>query len=116
MRVSFVFFPFRNVRRTERFEGIPVASDYDIYLNKIYAAGRRVEPKDAVDFVFLTRTYRWPWDRVKKDFEQKFPDQTFEIFLGAMLHEEDYPGLSEETRSALRAIAQEVKAWRMDSG
>ncbi len=28
----------------------------------------------------------------------------------------DYPGLSEEVRAALRRIAREVKAWRMDSG
>ena len=116
VRVSFVFFPFRNIRKTERFQGVPVASDYDIYLNKIYAAGRRVEPKDAVDFVFLTERYRWPWDQVKRDFERKFPDQPFEIYLGAVLNERDYPGLSEEVRAALRRIAREVKAWRMDSG
>lgn len=53
IKVSFVYFPFKNIKRTEKIDGIKVAHDYDILLNKIYAAGRRIDPKDPYDFAFL---------------------------------------------------------------
>ena len=31
VRVSFVFFPFQNIKKVERFKGIRIASDYDIF-------------------------------------------------------------------------------------
>ncbi len=115
VRVSFVFFPFRNIDPLVKEEGIPMASDYDIYLNKIYAAGRRVEPKDPWDFVMLTETYRWPWDQVRKDFETKFPDQPFDLYIGAILNLPDYPDLPPRIQEKLVRIAEEVAQWRMGS-
>jgi len=108
IKVSFVFFPFKNIEPLENFKGIKIASDYDIFLNKIYAAGRRIEPKDPFDFAFLYKKYRWEKEKVKKDFEKKFPDQDFDIYLGAILNIEDYPDIDEETKKVLREIA---KKW-----
>ncbi len=113
VRVSFVFFPFRNIDPLVEEEGIPMASDYDIYLNKIYAAGRRIEPKDPWDFVMLTERYQWPWDRVRKDFEIKFPDQSFDLSIGAILNLPDYPDLPREIQEKLTRIAREVARWRL---
>ena len=112
VKVSLVFFPFKNIEPLEDFGGIPMASDYDIFLNKIYAAGRRVEPKDPIDFVFLVETYHLPWEKVKQDFETKFPDQNFEIHLGAILNTQDYPDLSPAVQRKLQSIAEEVLEWK----
>jgi len=104
IRVSFVYFPFKNVRSLEEIAGIPVASDYDLFLNKIYAAGRRVEPKDPWDAAALYKVHRWPSDQVKNDFEKKFPDQSYEITLGVLLSFEDYPDLPEWIPEVLRSL------------
>lgn len=104
IKVSFIFFPFKNIKPLENFEGIKIASDYDIFLNKIYSAGRRIESKDVIDFAFLYNKYRWDKERVKKDFEKKFPDQSFEIYLGAVLAIEDYPEIDERTKKIIEEI------------
>ena len=103
-KVSFVFFPFKNIRPLERIDSIPVASDYDIFLNKIYAAGRRVDPKDPLDVAFLYRLYRWDREQIKRDFERKFPSQSFEIYLGALLSFDDYPDLDNNTKQTLLSL------------
>lgn len=107
LKISFVFFPFKNIKPLENFEGIKMASDYDIFLNKIYSAGRRIESKDVIDFAFLYTKYHWDKKTVKKDFEQKFPDQSFEIYLGAILSVEDYPDLDEKTQKIVQEIRKE---------
>ena len=53
VKVSFVFFPFKNVRPLEEFKNIKKADDYDVFLNKIYVAGRRNDPKDPFDAGFF---------------------------------------------------------------
>lgn len=104
MKVSFVFYPFKNIEPLERFHDIIIASDYDIFLNKIYVAGRRVDPKDPFDAAFLFKMYKWETPDVKKDFEKKFPDQSFEIYLGALLHFEDYPKLPKWVKTILMEL------------
>ncbi|MDI6766842.1 MAG: hypothetical protein QME52_08480 [Bacteroidota bacterium] len=83
MKVSFVFYPFKNIKPLEIFKGIMIASDYDIFLNKIYVAGKRVDPKDPFDAAFLLKKYEWEKPKIKRDFEKKFPDQSYEIYLFA---------------------------------
>lgn len=107
IKVSFIFFPFENIKPLEIFNGIKVASDYDIFINKIYAGGRRIEPKDPFDFAFLYQKYHWDKEQVKKDFEKKFPGQSFEIYLGAILNIEDYPELDEKTKVILGNVREE---------
>jgi len=110
IKVYFIFFPFKNIEPIQKYEGIKVASDYDIFLNKIYSAGRRIEVKDVIDFVFLYERYRWKKEKVKEDFEVKFPNQSFEIYLGAILSTEDYPYLDEKT---LKIIEVLKKDWEI---
>ena len=106
IRVSFVFFPFKSIKRIEEFRGIRIASDYDIFLNKIYAAGRRIDWKDPFDAAYLLKIHQWPRDRVKRDFEWKFPSQSFEIYLGALLSFEDYPELPNWAKEVLKKWAE----------
>lgn len=101
IKVSFVYFPFRNVLPVEKFKGIKFASDYDLFLNKIYVAGRRIDPKDPFDAAFLYEKSQWDKDRIKVDFEKKFPHQSYEIYLGALLNFEDYPELEKHVMEVL---------------
>jgi hypothetical protein len=104
IKVSFVFFPFENRQPVEELRGVNLASDYDLFLNKIYVAGRRVDPKDSFDTAFLYRKHRWNKAQIKADFEAKFPDQSYEIYLGALLHFEDYPGLDNKVKEILTQL------------
>ena len=106
VKVSFVFFPYRNRKPLIRHSGILMASDYDIFLNKLYAAGRRVDGKDPVDAAFLFNQNEWPLKMLKRDFEKKFPGQSWEIYLGALLSFEDYPGLPPAVKKSLRRLLQ----------
>lgn len=101
IKVSFVFFPFENVEPLENFKGIKKASDYDIFLNKIYSAGRRIEPKDPFDCAFLYRKYKWNKEKIEEDFEKKFHGQSYKIYLGAILSFDDYPQLPEWVKDEL---------------
>jgi len=103
-KVSLVFFPFKNINHIERIDGIPMASDYDIFLNKIYAAGKRVDHKDPTDAAFLYGLYKWERTKIKRDFESKFPSQSYELYLGALLSFDDYPGLDDKTKSTLLGL------------
>ncbi|MGB9677692.1 MAG: nucleotidyl transferase AbiEii/AbiGii toxin family protein [Candidatus Ratteibacteria bacterium] len=107
IKVSFILFPFKNINPLENFEGIKIDSDYDIFLNKIYASGRRIESKDVIDFAFLWEKYKWKKEKVKRDFEKKFPNQSFEIYLGAVLSVEDYLNLDEKTLKIIEKVKQE---------
>jgi len=104
IKVSFIFFPFKNIYRLENFDDIKIASDYDIFLNKLYAAGRRIENKDAFDFAFLYQKYKWNKNKIKKDFEKKFLNQSFEIYLGTIFSIEDYKGLDKNTIQIIEKI------------
>jgi len=101
IKVSFVFFPFKNILPIENFRGIKKASDYDIFLNKIYSAGRRVDPKDPFDAAFLYNIYQWDKTKVEEDFAVKFPNQSYKIYLGALLNFEDYGQLPQWVKETL---------------
>jgi len=107
MRVSFVYFPFKNIKKIERVKKLKIASDYDIFLNKIYSAGRRVEVKDVFDAAFLHGMHKWKRKEVKKDFEKKFPDQSFEIYLGALLSFKDYGNIDNWIKETLMELVKE---------
>lgn len=104
LKISFVFFPFKNVEKLQTVQEIIMASDYDLFLNKLYVAGRRVDPKDPFDAAFLYKTHHWDKARIKKDFELKYPGQSFEIFLGALLSFEDYEPLQPWIKTTLTEL------------
>lgn len=101
IKVSFVFFPFKNILPLENLMGIKKASDYDIFLNKIYSSGRRVDPKDPFDAAFLYGKYGWSKEKIASDFERKFPNQSYKIYLGSILSFEDYGELPEWVKETL---------------
>ncbi len=101
IRVSFVYFPFKNIKPLEKIKSLKKADDYDIFLNKIYIAGRRIDPKDPFDAAYLYKKYKWDKEKIETDFEKKFPLQSYKIYLGALLSFEDYPELPEWVKKTL---------------
>lgn len=89
-KISFVYFPSINRFPLDNKHGLPIASDYDLFLNKIYAAKTRIEPKDLYDAAFLLRCYSWEKTAIKNDFKQKFPFEEFEFCVGALLDFDEY--------------------------
>ncbi|MGB9643394.1 MAG: hypothetical protein ACPL3Q_09425, partial [Candidatus Ratteibacteria bacterium] len=74
IRVSFVFFPFKNIERIEKFLEIRIASDYDLFLNKIYVSGPKIAPRDVFDLAYLYKIYRGDARKIEQAFEKNFPD------------------------------------------
>ena len=101
IKVSFVFFPFTPVQPTQKVQGVKIYSDYDLFLNKIYVAGRRVDPKDPFDAAWLYKQNQWNTENIKDDFERKFPDQSYELYLGALLNFDDYEPLDQNVKNEL---------------
>jgi hypothetical protein len=101
IKVSFVFFPFKSMDKAQIVKGIKAQSDYDLFLNKIYVAGRRVDPKDPFDAAWLWSKNQWSVNEIKKDFEKKFPDQSYELYFGALLSFQDYGMLDDWVKEAL---------------
>jgi len=104
IKVSFVNFPFKNIEKIQIFNGIKLASDKDIFLNKIYACGRRIDSKDIFDIAFLYKKYQYDFDEIKQSFEKKFLNQSFEIYLGSVFSLDDYPDLSNTTKETILEI------------
>jgi predicted nucleotidyltransferase component of viral defense system len=104
IKVSFVNFPFKNIEKTQIFNGIKLASDKDIFLNKIYACGRRIDSKDIFDIAFLYKKYQYDFDEIKQSFEKKFLKQSFEIYLGSVFSLDDYPDISNTTKETILEI------------
>lgn len=100
-KISFVFFPFSPIKSRQRVKGVKMYSDYDLLLNKIYAAGRRVDEKDPFDVATLLTQHKWSNEEIQRDFERKFPHQSYAIYLGALLSFEDYPGLGNWVKETL---------------
>ncbi|MBN4065892.1 nucleotidyl transferase AbiEii/AbiGii toxin family protein [Candidatus Amoebophilus asiaticus] len=90
IRVSFVYFPSVNIKPLEQLEELRIASDYDLFLNKILVAGKRIDIKDIFDAAFLYRKYQWDNHIIKKDFEKKFIYENYEFCIGALLSFNEY--------------------------
>lgn len=107
-KVSFVFFPFTNVKPIEKFRDIRIASDLDLLLNKLYVGSRRIDTKDPFDAAWLWNAFEWPISKVKEQFEQKFEGHSFEIALGALCCFEDYPDLERWVKEVLQKKVREI--------
>lgn len=106
IKVSFLFFPFQNILPIVSYKGVRMASDYDIFLNKLYAAGRRAETKAVIDIAYLWKRYRWGSAQLRHDFMKKFDGQDIRLYAGALGFREDYPGLGDDVYEVIRAFLQ----------
>ncbi len=111
IKVSFISFPFKPINDTEDVYGIVTFSDYDLFLNKIYACGRRVLWKDPYDLAFLWGKFHYDFDMARRGFRKKFLGQDFDLYLKAATTLEDYPELKEkpEVIQVLKQMAKEAE-------
>ncbi|HXK65522.1 MAG TPA: nucleotidyl transferase AbiEii/AbiGii toxin family protein [Spirochaetota bacterium] len=104
IKVSFVFFPFENIEKTEKINNITIASDIDLFLNKIYVAGRRIDPKDPFDAAFLYSKNQWDKVYIEECFGKKFHGQSYKIYLGAICSFDDYGDLPDWVKDVLLSL------------
>ncbi len=108
IKVSFVFFPFKNLEKIETIHQIKVAGDFDLFLNKLYVAGRRIDPKDPFDAAYLYNQHHWDNNYIIQGFEKKFKGQSYKIYLGALLSFEDYGELPAWIKETLMKLIYQV--------
>ncbi len=109
IKVSFILFPFKAIECIESIDSILTFSDYDLFLNKLYACGRRIIWKDPYDLAFLWEKFHYDLSIARRDFKEKFPGQDFDLYLKAATTIEDYPEL--QTRpETIRILKQMTKA------
>ncbi|NPA33861.1 MAG: hypothetical protein GXO48_02910 [Chlorobi bacterium] len=113
IKVSLVYFPYKNIERVKEWRGIRMASDYDIFLNKLYAVTRRIETKDVIDVAFPYKTYKWSIKKIELDFEEKFKGHRFALALGSLANFEDYPDLP---KWAEEEVLKMLKSWTHGRG
>jgi len=104
IKVSFVLFPFPNLEKIEKFDTIKIAGDFDLFLNKVYVAGSRIDPKDPFDAAFLCKKHNWDKSHIAQSFETKFKEQSFKIYLGALLSFEDYQNIPDWVKETLSRL------------
>ncbi|MCF8309374.1 MAG: nucleotidyl transferase AbiEii/AbiGii toxin family protein [Bacteroidales bacterium] len=109
-KVSFVFFPFSNVKSIENYKGIRIASDLDLLLNKLYVGSRRIDDKDPFDVAWLWQKYDWQVSLIKQLFEKKFEGHSFELALGAMGNFEDYKHMDDWVKGVIQVKIQQAKS------
>lgn len=108
IKVSFGFFPFKNLEKIETIHEIKVAGDFDLFLNKPYVAGRRIDPKDPFDAAYLYNQHNWDNNYIIQGFEKKFKGQSYKIYLGALLSFEDYGELPAWIKETLMELIYQV--------
>lgn len=83
LKTEFVTFEHKTLQPFNQFDGIPVDSEYDIAVNKLFTIQDRTETKDFVDLYFLLQKY--PLDELIKGVENKFGFTINKIALGGTL-------------------------------
>ncbi len=113
IKVSFILFPFKAINNTEDVGGIITFSDYDLFLNKIYACGRRIIWKDPYDMAFLWEKFNYDLNMARRNFKEKFFGQDFDLYLKAATSVEDYPELQDkpEIIQTLSQMAKTAKEY-----
>lgn len=63
-------------------------------------------PNETYYAAFLYKIHKWGKDDVKKDFEKKIPDQSFEIYISALLNFEDYGEIEDRVEETLLELIE----------
>lgn len=72
-KVSFLFYPFKNMKPFKIFHGCPVADYSDIAAMKLVAISQRGAKKDFVDLHSLIKKGRLPLEEMIKSLSDKYP-------------------------------------------
>lgn len=72
VKISFIYFPFKNLFEILPTESIAVANIRDLLANKAYAIGRRGVWRDYVDIYWCVRNKKVGFDEIVGDAKRKF--------------------------------------------
>lgn len=94
IKISFVFYPFKNILNPISYKGLDMASWKDIALDKAYTIGRRGAWRDYIDIYFVLKN-KFPLEKIISGSEKKFGD-TFsnKLFLSQLSYFDDLKDFS----------------------
>lgn len=83
LKIEFTQYPFPQLQKPKKQNGLKVDSLIDISANKLFALLERFEPKDYIDLYFITKKYSI--EKIHKATEKKFNLKIDLIHLGSTL-------------------------------
>lgn len=83
LKLEFTKYPFRQLGKITKKEGVKVDSLRDIAANKFMAMIERFDPKDFIDMFFLLKRYKL--ETIRRDAEKKFGIKVGPMLLGSEL-------------------------------
>jgi predicted nucleotidyltransferase component of viral defense system len=96
VKISFVFYPFKNIYKTIKTPYLDIFSWKDIALDKAYTIGRRGEWRDYVDLYFIIKN-GFSLFQIMKGAKRKFGDTFSEkLFLSQLVYYGDIHDFSIE--------------------
>ncbi len=81
LKVEFALYPFSQLARLQKKDGVAIDSLRDIAANKLMAMLDRFDPKDFVDLYFLLQNRTL--SSVRRDAEKKFGQKIDDVLLGS---------------------------------
>lgn len=72
LKTEFTFFPFPQIEKPKRREGIKVDSAIDIAVNKLFTIYQRTAARDYIDLYCIIQRYGWSTDELLKKAKAKF--------------------------------------------
>lgn len=83
LKIEFTKYPFKQLEKPLKKDGILIDSLRDIAANKLMALLDRFDPKDFVDLYFLLK--KFTLRRIQRDAEKKFGTKIADLYLGGEL-------------------------------
>lgn len=100
LKVEFTYFPFTQLEKPKKVEGIKIDSLLDIAVNKVFTISQNPRTRDFMDLYFIQKKEKYDFFDLLKKARLKFDWYIDPINLGAQLMKsqeiKDYPNLLEK--------------------
>lgn len=100
LKVEFTYFPFAQLEKSKKIDGIKIDSLLDIAVNKVFTIAQRPRTRDFLDLYFIIQKEQFDFFDLLKKARLKFDWYIDPINLGAQLMKsqeiKDYPNLLEK--------------------
>lgn len=72
LKLEFTYYPFRQVEKPKKIDGIMVDSVLDITINKLFTIVQRARGRDYYDLYFINKKYQYDIEQLRMMAKQKF--------------------------------------------
>ncbi len=94
IKTTFFYYPYPVIKSPVKYQGVPVATIFEIAAMKAFSIGKRLSYKDYVDWYFLLSEGHITLQQVIKIANKKFGgDFNARLFLGQLVSISDVPSL-----------------------